>query len=130
MPWHGVVYCNPPYSGAAAFLRRAHAMWAEGACPTIVLLLPCQTHLAVFHDLVVGNADVLFLRDRLSFISPDGRRDRAPFPSMLVCFGACRGTIARLMTEFACVHLSRDAASSTGNVVRRRQPAKPQGVPT
>lgn len=120
-PWEGAVYCNPPYSGAAAFLRRAHAMWSQGACPTLVLLLPVQTHMAVFHDLIVGHADVFFFRDRLRFAGPEGRRDRAPFPSMLVCYGASASKIARLMAEFAMVHLPRDAAKSTASPSMRRR---------
>lgn len=128
LPWMGKVYCNPPYSGAAAFLQRAYTMWSAGACAAVVLLLPVQTHLAIFHDLVVGHADVLFLRDRVRFIGPEGRRDRAPFPSMIVIYGGSASVVGVLLDEFACVHLPRDAARSTAKRSRgiKRNGAAPR----
>ena len=78
----------------------------------VALLLPVHTHLVVFHDLVVGAADVFFLRNRIRFISPDGRRDTAPFSSMFVIFGADDDVVERVLAEFQCVHLARTAKRS------------------
>jgi transcriptional regulator with XRE-family HTH domain len=111
-PWFGVVYCNPPHSGAAAFIRRAHAAWLAKECRAVALLLPVQTHLVVFHELIVRTADVFFLRNRIRFISPDGHRDTAPFPSMLALFGADDDLVERVLAEFRCVHLARTAKQS------------------
>jgi len=111
-PWFGNILCNPPFSGAAAFIRRAHAAWSAKECRMVALLLPVHTHLVVFHDLVVGAADVFFLRNRIRFISPAGRRDTAPFSSMFVIFGADDDVVERVLAEFQCVHLARTAKRS------------------
>lgn len=95
-------------------------MWAAGRCPVVALLLPVQTHLAAFHDLIAGVADIFLLRDRIRFIAPDGKRDKAPFPSMIVVYGSDDRTCSRLLENFACVHIPRSAAKG-------RRPAVAKG---
>ena len=104
------VYVNPPYSAAAAFTRKAHEVWSTGECRTIMLLLPVQTQHQVFHNKVVGSADVFFLRGKIAFYRPERPRNVAPFPNMIVLYGADEAMIARMLDNFDCVHLPRSAA--------------------
>lgn len=109
-PWQGTVYCNPPYSGAAAFLRRAHRAWSTGECKVALLLLPVVTHTVTFHEAAVGQADIFFLKGRIAFLSAEGRRDRAPFGSMIVLFGADERMVERQLAAFDCLHVPKTVA--------------------
>jgi len=110
-PWRGMnVYVNPPYSAAAAFVRKAHEAWSTGECRTIMMLLPVQTQHQFFHTNVVGSADVFFLRGKIAFYRPDLPRTVAPFGNMIVLFGADKTMTDRMLGNFDCVHLPRAAA--------------------
>ena len=83
-PWYGKVYANPPYgSGLRRWLERAHSELLLGHAELIVMLLPARTDVGWFHDLVLGCAEIRFLRGRLHF---DEHPHPAPFPSMLIIF--------------------------------------------
>lgn len=79
--WAGErVYCNPPYGrGIEKWVQKAHELKAKVA----VLLLPARTDTGWFHDYVLGQAEIRFLRGRLQF---EGGQYNSPFPSMLVIF--------------------------------------------
>lgn len=110
-PWRGRVFVNPPHSGAARFIVRAHRAWSEGECTVVAMLIPAQVHLRVMHRLVFGVADVLIMEGRVSFLSPEGARlDRAPFGSVVVLFGADDGMRARLLAEFHGIVILSDVA--------------------
>lgn len=84
-PWHGVIWCNPPYGrGVGAWVRRA--LFAYAAGNTVVMLLPARTDTRWFHDYIYNrkNVEVRFLKGRLRF--GRGGRNPAPFPSMIVIF--------------------------------------------
>jgi len=81
--WTGeIVFCNPPYN-------RKQDAWVKKCCEhgtnggIAVMLLPARTDTARFHDLILGKAEIRFIRGRLTFA---GARNPAPFPSMLVIF--------------------------------------------
>lgn len=58
----------------------------------VVLLLPARTDTSYFHEYILGQAGIRFLRGRICFMGEDGRREgRAPFPSMVVVYNAARG---------------------------------------
>ncbi|MBO6899515.1 MAG: helix-turn-helix domain-containing protein [Shimia sp.] len=82
-PWWGQVFMNPPYG-------REIKLWLEKASSEatagvqIVGLVPARTDTAWWHNFVVGQADVVFLRGRLAF--GDGTQ-AAPFPSALIFWG-------------------------------------------
>lgn len=81
-PWTGVVWCNPPYGkGISRWILAANAARAAGN--TVVMLLPARTDTKWFHDLVLGKAEIRFVRGRLKF---GGSNNSAPFPSMVAVF--------------------------------------------
>jgi phage N-6-adenine-methyltransferase len=105
-PWHGRVFCNPPYSMAEAFVKRAidqalNNPRVEGVC----LLVPARTDTAWWQDSWMVWNRVEFLRGRLKFWmnesdlaivnaqrvargkNPLGASNTAPFPSALLIAG-------------------------------------------
>jgi len=91
--WTGeVVFCNPPYSRGKqdAWIRKCAEHSANGG--VAVLLLPVRTDTARFHDLILGKAEIRFLRGRLKFSRV---KTRAPFPSMVVVFRNNNNTTTR-----------------------------------
>ncbi|MFO0888241.1 MAG: DNA N-6-adenine-methyltransferase [Isosphaeraceae bacterium] len=86
VPWHGVVFVNPPYGRTlAAWVAKAHREVREERARTVVALLPARPDTAYWHADVVGHAAIYFLRGRLRF--GDGKQS-APFPSALAIWGA------------------------------------------
>ena len=84
-PWHGRVWCNPPYGReATAWLARL-ADHGDG-----VALIFARTETEMFFSQVWERADaVLFLRGRLHFHHVDGTRAaaNAGAPSCLIAYG-------------------------------------------
>lgn len=107
--WRGAVFLNPPFSGAASFIRRAYEAWHCGEAEVVVLLLAAQLHQAVWHQFVFGSAEVFVLRGRMRFIGPDGEvRDRAPFPVVVAIYGSDEAMVGRMLDEFDCVRIPTD----------------------
>lgn len=84
-PWHGRVWCNPPFGREAVKWLRRMASHGNG-----IALIPARTETAMFYETVWGEADaVLFIKGRPHFHYVDGRR--APFnsgsPICLVAYG-------------------------------------------
>lgn len=84
-PWHGRVWCNPPFGREAVKWLRRVAAHGNG-----IALIPARTETAMFYECVWGAADaVLFIEGRPHFHYVDGRR--APFnsgaPICLVAYG-------------------------------------------
>lgn len=85
-PWHGVVWCNPPYGRAiGAWVQKGYEAAESGEADCVVMLLPARTDTRWFHDFCYLNrvATVRFVRGRLKF---GGAKNAAPFPSMVVIF--------------------------------------------
>lgn len=78
-PWHGFVWCNPPYGREIGKWVKAVAEHSGGG----VMLLPARTDTRWFHDYIYGKADIRFIRGRLKF---GGSKNSAPFPSMIAIF--------------------------------------------
>lgn len=77
--WGGTVWCNPPYG-------RQIGNWVKKAAEssaTVVMLLPARTDTKWFHDYILGQAEIRFIKGRLKF---GGQKNAAPFPSMVVVF--------------------------------------------
>jgi phage N-6-adenine-methyltransferase len=94
-PWaHHRVWCNPPYSDLAAWVRKAAIEHRDG-CPLIVMLLPAnRTEQPWWHDYVEphrdgrGPIETRFIRGRFNFGIPgneDGKfKTSAPFGCVLL----------------------------------------------
>lgn len=81
--WFGKVWLNPPYSKPAPWLRKA----AEREADLTVSLLPVRTDTKWFHELVLGNAEIRFLRGRIKWIGWQGTPIPNPKePSMLAIY--------------------------------------------
>ena len=81
-PTNKAVFVNPPYSEIARWCEKCKEQFDRGC--TILLLIPARTDTRYFHDYIVDIADVRFIKGRLKFVHPDGRKDKsAPFPSIL-----------------------------------------------
>lgn len=77
--WTGVCWCNPPYG-------RQIGKWVKKAAEsnaTVVMLLPARTDTKWFHDYILPNAEIRFIKGRLKF---GGRKNNATFPSMICVF--------------------------------------------
>ena len=81
--WEGHVWCNPPYGRVI----KDWVLKASQHYDLVVMLLPARTDTKWFHDLVLPNADVRFIKGRLKF---GDSVTAAPFPSMIVTF-PCSG---------------------------------------
>ena len=84
IPWHGFVWCNPPYSEVWTWLAKL-ADHGDG-----IALIFARTETAGFVREVWGKADgLLFLHGRLHFHHPGGERAKANSgaPSVLVAYG-------------------------------------------
>lgn len=100
LPWHGVVWCNPPYSGLGAWVEKAWAEWNARRVRRIVMLLPAnrteqtwwQRHVEPYRDQPDSPLTVRFLSGRMRFIRPTAvigpKGDRPPFGCCLLVWGA------------------------------------------
>lgn len=84
-PWHGRVWCNPPYGMEAARWLDRLASHGNG-----IALIFARTETKMFFDHVWKRADaVLFIEGRLHFHHVDGTRAKANSgaPSCLIAYG-------------------------------------------
>jgi phage N-6-adenine-methyltransferase len=80
--WDGVCWMNPPYGREMVeWLKRAVRERENGV--TTVALIPARTNTAWWHDIVMPNAEIRFVRGRPHF----GETDHGlPFPLAVVIF--------------------------------------------
>lgn len=78
--WGKSNFCNPPYSRKEPWIMKAISEQERGNLT--VMLLPVDTSTAWFHDLVLPNAEIRWIRGRVQFFP--GKP--APFASMLAIF--------------------------------------------
>lgn len=80
------VFCNPPYSKIADWVRKSYE---EALKPEtiVVMLIPARTDTRYFHDYILHRSEVRFIRGRLKF---GDSKNCAPFPSMVVVFRAAK----------------------------------------
>jgi hypothetical protein len=73
-PWHGRVWCNPPF-GARVWPKWAAKLAEHG---NGILLIPARTETREFYRLVWGKADAIcFVQGRPHFHYPCGKRAKA-----------------------------------------------------
>jgi len=87
LPWHGLVWCNPPYGSATAAWLNRMALHNNG----IALVFARTETKAFFESVWPFASSVLFLRGRLTFHYPDGAAPRnganSGGPSVLIAYG-------------------------------------------
>lgn len=93
--WAGErVFMNPPYGREIyAWTRKARLEAARGAL--VVGLLPASTDLAWWHEDVVGQAEVRYLRGRPRFLTGGPYRASGFFPSVIVIWRGEGGSHGR-----------------------------------
>ena len=101
--WAGeTVFCNPPYSrktktnaGQIAWVQKCYKEATEGGGIVAVMLIPARTDTIMFHDYILGKAEIRFIKGRVNFeIDGQKSKDPAPFPSMIVVFNGKQPTSA------------------------------------
>lgn len=93
LPWHGRVWCNPPFGREAVKWLRRMAQHGNG-----IALIPARTETAMFYETVWPVADaVLFLKGRPHFHYVDGRRAEfnSGAPICLVAYGDHNAEVLR-----------------------------------
>lgn len=65
--WGKVTFCNPPYSRdiKERFINKGYEQSLQGKL--VVMLLPVSTGTKIFHELILHNAKVEFIKGRLKF---------------------------------------------------------------
>ena len=100
LPWHGVVFVNPPYGRELPrWVAKARAEVERKTARVVVALIPARTDTHYWHEHIAGKADVYFLRGRLRF-GTNGQNQSAPFPSALAIWGADLATVEKLDAAF------------------------------
>jgi phage N-6-adenine-methyltransferase len=84
--WTGNIFCNPPFHRHHIRKWLLKGIEAARAGATVVFVLPVRTDTRWFHDLVQGKAEVRFVSGRIRFEHVGGKKNAAPFPSMVVIY--------------------------------------------
>jgi phage N-6-adenine-methyltransferase len=84
-PWHGSVWCNPPYRRGmiSRFCAKAVDEVLSGRSDVVVMLLPSDTSTSWFHDHVYAQSTITYIRGRVAF----GGTTKSPtFGSLVAVF--------------------------------------------
>jgi site-specific DNA-methyltransferase (adenine-specific) len=91
--WEDVNFINPPYSRKLkeAFINKSYEESKKGK--VCIMLLPVSTSTKIFHDVILPNAEIRFLRGRVKFEGYNDLGEKVQdgtgkFDSMLVIFGS------------------------------------------
>ncbi len=89
--WGKSNYVNPPYNRVdkPKFIQKAYEEWKKGK--TVVLLLPTATGTKQFHEIILPNAEVRFLKGRVAFKGYNTKgeyttKNKGKHDSMIVIF--------------------------------------------
>ena len=85
--WGNSNYVNPPFKDKNEWIKKSYTEWKKGK--TVVMLLPVKgTDTKVFHEFVYNQAELRFIKGRLTFEDAKGIKSKypAPFPTMLIIF--------------------------------------------
>lgn len=65
--WKKVNYINPPYNqkDKEAFIHKAYHESLKGN--KCIMLLPVSTSTKIFHEVILNNAEIIFIRGRINF---------------------------------------------------------------
>ncbi len=109
MPWHGMVWCNPPYGSECAYWLDRMALHNNG-----VALIFARTETKMFFKSVWPKASaLLFVRGRLTFAYPDGTLPKTGHnsggPSVLIAYGPHAHHRLRLAEDLGALVRLNDA---------------------
>ena len=111
--WFGNVWVNPPYSDIGPWLEKSYTETTVGDAQTVVCLIPVRTSTDWFHDWAT-KADVLvFINNRLSYLTSEGAKSRATFASMLCIYGDVPESVLTLCIELGFTVTDSGAYSAT-----------------
>ncbi len=89
--WGKSNFVNPPYDriNKPLFIQKAFEEWEKGK--TCVLLIPSSTSTKQFHEIILPNAEIRFLRGRVAFkgINTKGEyveKQKGKHDSMIIIF--------------------------------------------
>jgi DNA N-6-adenine-methyltransferase (Dam) len=89
--WGKCNYVNPPYDrvNKPLFIQKAYEEWKKGK--TVVMLLPAATGTKQFHEIILPNASIIFIKGRISFHGYNTKgeystKNKGKHDSMLVIF--------------------------------------------
>ena len=89
--WGQSNYVNPPYDRflKPRFIAKAYAEYRKGK--TVVMLLPAATGTKQFHEIILPNAEIWFLKGRIAFHGYNTRgeystKNKGKHDSMIVIF--------------------------------------------
>lgn len=94
--WGTSVFVNPPYSKPAPWILKAIAESKRGK--VVVMLPKSDTSTNWFHDLVLPNAEIRWIKGRLRYSG----MGRAPFPSMIAIFGKSNPNPEKFLDASGC----------------------------
>lgn len=76
-PWFGRVFCNPPFSKKAEFIKKADLEVQSGHCPIVVMILPLNCmDTKVWHEVIEGRYHYEILKGRIAFIDPETNKPK------------------------------------------------------
>jgi phage N-6-adenine-methyltransferase len=84
--WTGTVWCNPPFTRKHIGKWLTKGIESASAGATVVFVLPVRTDTRWFRNLVEHKAEVRFVPGRVKFEHATGKKNAAPFPSMVVIY--------------------------------------------
>lgn len=89
--WGNSNFVNPPYNriDKPKFIQKAYDEWKKGK--TCVLLIPAATSTKQFHELILPNAEIRFLKGRVAFKGYNSKgiyteKNKGKHDSMIVIF--------------------------------------------
>jgi phage N-6-adenine-methyltransferase len=99
-PWHGDVWCNPPYSDMADWTAKAVSESRRGDVDSITYLVKGDSSTDWWHRAASAADAVAMIDHRLSF---GGGGDAAPFASHVFIFGDVPGDVYRVLERRGAV---------------------------
>ncbi|MCK9428772.1 MAG: phage N-6-adenine-methyltransferase [Candidatus Omnitrophica bacterium] len=91
LEWGKSNFVNPPYNrkDKPKFIQKAYEQWKKGK--TCVLLIPAATGTKQFHELILPNAEIRFLKGRVAFKGYNTKgeyttKNKGKHDSMIVIF--------------------------------------------
>jgi ParB family chromosome partitioning protein len=123
--WHGRVFLNPPYARGVylQFVEKLVAEFAAGHVPEAVLLLNNSTETKWFRLAARHSAAVCFVKGRIRYISPEGKRSTQIQGQVFVYFGHRPQAFAAVFRRYGLLTVG---VSNSTQTVDSQQPLKTQ----